>query len=71
MDDPIQNRKVLKDFIRSMLMPTLIGKSLVLYFGIMLADNPGEGYGYGLAASMAFTVSMLSLFVWKYRNYED
>jgi len=66
------NRKaILKDFIRSFLLPTLIGKAFILYFGIMLADNPGEGYGYGLIASITFMVTTLSLFVWKYRNVED
>lgn len=71
MSDPKHNRKILTDFLRSFLMPTLIGKSFVLYFGIMLADNPGEGYGYGLAAAMAFTVVTLCLFVWRHRNYVD
>ena len=71
MDDPKQNRKILFDFLKSMLMPTLIGKSFVLYFGIMLADHPDEGYGYGLIAAMAFTVIALLLFIWKYRNYDD
>lgn len=64
-------KTVLKDFIRSFLLPTLIGKTFVLYFGIKLADNPGEGYGYGLIAAITFTVTMLSLFIWKYRNVED
>lgn len=67
----MNNKAILKDFLRSFLMPTLIGKSFVLYFGIKLADNPGEGYGYGLAAAIIFTVASLSLFVWKYRNTED
>lgn len=71
MSDPKQSNKILTDFLRSFLMPTLIGKSFVLYFGIMLADNPREGYGYGLAAAMAFTVITLCLFVWKHRDYED
>ena len=71
MSDPKQNRKILTDFLRSFLMPTLIGKSFVLYFGIMLADNPDEGYGYGLAAAMAFTVVTLCLFIWRHRNYVD
>ncbi len=59
------------DFIRAVLMPTLIGKSLIMYFGLNYSEYPGEGYGYGLAASIAFTVIMLLIFIWKYRNYED
>lgn len=64
-------KAILKDFLRSFLVPTLVGKAFVLYFGIRQAEYPGEGYGYGLAASICFTVTTLSLFVWKYRHYED
>lgn len=64
-------KALLKDFIRSFLMPTLIGKSFVLYFGINYSDSPGEGYGYGLAISIAFTFCTLVLFAWKYRNHEE
>ncbi|MBC7755001.1 MAG: hypothetical protein H7Z71_12235 [Moraxellaceae bacterium] len=71
MTDPKESRKLLTDFLRSFLIPTLIGKSFVLYFGINLADHPDEGYGYGLAAAMAFTVFTLCLFIWRHRNYQD
>lgn len=64
-------KAILKDFLRSFLVPTLIGKAFVLYFGIRQAEYPDEGYGYGLAAAISFTVITLSLFVWKYRHYED
>ena len=62
---------VLKDFLRSFLVPTLIGKSFVLYFGINYSLYPGDGYGYGLAAAITFMVVSLGLFVWKYRNHEE
>lgn len=62
---------ILKDFLRSFLLPTLVGKAFILYFGIQQAEYPGEGYGYGLACAIIFMVTTLSLFVWKYRNYED
>lgn len=52
-------------------MPTLFGKSLVVYFGLNYSEFPGEGYGYGLTLSIIFTLSMLGRFVWKYRNIED
>ena len=68
---PLPPKAILKDFLRSFLMPTLVTKCFVLYFGIMYADNPGEGYGWGLVISISFTVITLSLFAWKYRNYED
>lgn len=61
----------LSDFIISFLMPTLFGKSLVVYFGLNYSEFPGEGYGYGLTLSIIFTLSMLGRFVWKYRNIED
>ncbi len=67
----MNSKALLKDFIRSFLVPTLIGKAFVLYFGIKMAEYPDEGYGYGLAAAIIFTVASLSLFVWKYRNTED
>lgn len=68
---PKTSKLIIKDFLRSFLMPTLIGKSFVLYFGINYSMYPGEGYGYGLAGSIAFTAISLVLFAWKYRNYED
>ena len=71
MEEPKKPQKVLGQFIRAFLMPTLIGKLCILYFGLNYSDNPGEGYGYGLAASILFTVTMLALFVWKFRNYEE
>ena len=64
-------RQIFKDFAISFLMPTLIGKGFILYFGQHYVDYPGEGYGYGLCAAIAFTVFMLSRFIWKYRGVED
>jgi len=67
----MKQKKILKDFLRSFLMPTFIGKSLVLYFGLMYSNHPDEGYGYGLIASAAFTVISLILFAYKYKDIED
>lgn len=66
-----QAKKTLKDFIKSFLMPTIVGKTLVLYFGINYSMYPDEGYGYGLSASIAFTAFGLLMLVWKYRNHEE
>jgi hypothetical protein len=52
-------------------IPMLIGKCFILYFGARYSNEPGEGYGYGLAGCLFFTVFMACRFVWKYRNYED
>ena len=65
------SKGVMKDFIRSFLMPTLFGKSLVLYFGINYSLHPDEGYGYGLIAAVVFTFCSLVAFGWKYRNHEE
>lgn len=67
----MHRKAILKDFIRSFLVPTLVGKAFILYFGINMADHPDEGYGWGLLASITFLVTTLSLFIWKYRNTED
>ena len=52
------------------LVPTLIGKLLLFYFGLMYTAYPGEGYGYALLASIVFTVTMVARFLWKYRDYD-
>ncbi len=64
-------KRTLKDFIKSFLMPTIVGKTLVLYFGINYSMYPDEGYGYGLAASIVFTTFGLLMLIWKYRNHEE
>jgi hypothetical protein len=68
---PQQNKKVLGQFIHAFLIPTLIGKGCVLYFGLNYTEYPGEGYGVGLVISIVFTVMMLGMFLWKFRNHED
>lgn len=61
----------LKDLIVAFLCPMLVGKTLVMYFGLQYSSYPEQGYGYGLALSIIFTVSMLARFLWRYRNYVD
>ncbi len=68
---PPKDQATLRNFIIAFLMPTLVGKSFVIYFGLHYSEFPGEGYGYGLVGSMLFTVTMLARFLWKYRNVED
>lgn len=60
-----------RDLIVAFLCPMLVGKTLVMFFGLNYSQYPGEGYGYGLALSAAFTVFMLLRFVWKYRHYSE
>ena len=64
-------RKIIFDFAKSFLMPTLIGKSFVLYFGINYSQYPGEGYGYGLIVAVVITVFSLLAFAWKYKDQEE
>lgn len=59
------------DFVFAFVMPTVLGKCLVLYFGLLYSAREGEGYGYGLFASIAFTLAMVTRFLWKYRDYND
>ena len=52
-------------------MPTLIGKTGVMFFGLNYSQYPGEGYGYGLVASILLTVFTLFRLVQKYKGRED
>lgn len=61
----------LSDLILTFLTPTLVGKTLLIYFGLNYTDHPGEGYGYGLIIAILFTATMMGRFLWKYRNYEE
>lgn len=54
----------LKKYLKIFLVPTLITKSCIFYFGLQYSMYPGEGYGYGLIASIAFTLSSFAYFIW-------
>lgn len=62
---------ILLDFVKALLLPTIVGKCLIYYFGLMYSSYPDEGYGYGLALSITFTVGNLLRFLWKYRHIQD
>ena len=49
----------------------LVGKTGVMFFGLNYSQYPGEGYGYGLAASIFLTVFSLLRLIYKYRHSED
>lgn len=66
-----KTRIKLSDMMMTLLMPNLLGKAAIVYFGLMYSGYPGEGYGYGLVIAILFTVCMSARFVWKYRNYKD
>lgn len=71
MKKPASSKKVLADFLKVFLVPLLINKLFMLYFGLNYADNPGEGYGYGLVATILFLLFTVGRFLWKYRHIED
>lgn len=66
-----KSNEVLKDFLKVFLAPLLINKVFMLYFGLNYSNNPGEGYGYGLVATILFLLFTVGRFIWKYRNIED
>lgn len=66
-----ENNPIVKDFIKVFLLPTLLNKAFLLYFGLNYSSHPDEGYGYGLVASIVFLFFTVGRFLWKYRNVED
>lgn len=71
MELPQKAKSPLADFIKVLIVPLLINKAFMLYFGLKYSDAPGEGYGYGLAATVFFLFFTVGRFLWKYRNIED
>lgn len=61
-EDP--SLKEMLPYLRSLLVPLLITKTLIVYFGLNYSQFPGEGYGYGLAATIVFTCVSLGYFAW-------
>lgn len=65
------SKKVLKDFLRTLIMPVLVNKSFMFYFALNYSNHPGEGYGYGFAVTLVILFVTLGAFIWKYRDTED
>jgi hypothetical protein len=65
------DNKVFKDFLKVFIVPVLFNKMFMLYFGLNYSAHPGEGYGYGLLATIVFFIFTCARFIWKYRNVED
>jgi hypothetical protein len=61
----------LSDILWVGLMPMIVGKTFIFYFGIKYSAYPEEGYGYGLVVAILFTLTTIGRFLWKYRNYSD
>lgn len=52
-------------YARTLFMPLIVTKSFIMYFGLNYSMYPGEGYGYGLAASIIVSIANLSFFIWR------
>ena len=65
------SKKVLKDFLKTLIMPMLVNKSFMFYFALNYSNHPDEGYGYGFAATLVILFITLGTFVWKYRHIDD
>jgi hypothetical protein len=65
------NPAVLKDFIVVFAVPTIVNKVFMIYFGLMYADHPGDGYGYGLIATILVLCFTMGRLIWKYRHNPD
>lgn len=68
---PEINKAFLKDLLRVFLIPTLLNKAVMFYFGLQYARYPGEGYGYGLIISILYFLISVAFFLWKYKDVED
>lgn len=68
---PQSDSKVFIDFLKTSLVPFLINKAFMLYFGLNYSMYPGEGYGYGLVICCIVLLGSMARFVWKYKDVED
>ncbi len=55
-------------FSRTLLVPMFIWKVSMLYFGLNYSMYPGEGYGYGLVATIFASLSGFAYFLWRNRK---
>lgn len=60
-----------RDFVTMLIGPSIFGKAMILYFGLMYSANPDDGWGWALLFSVLFTVLMVARFLWRNRNYVD
>lgn len=51
-------------FARTLVLPLIVIKVILLYFGLNYSQYPDEGYGYGLAATIAFSLASFAYFLW-------
>lgn len=56
-------------YLRAFVVPTLFLKAAIFYFGINYSNDPGAGYGWGLAISIALSLVNFAIFI--YLNWQD
>ena len=52
-------------FLKVAVVPILVLKGFIMYFGLNYSRYPGEGYGYGLALALGVSVTTALVFVWR------
>lgn len=57
--------KKLFAYIKAFVVPTLILKGAIIYFGLNYSMYPDEGYGWGLLAAVVLSLFNFALFLWK------
>ena len=55
-------------FARTFIVPMIIMKVFLLYFGLNYSQYPGEGYGYGLVATLVISGAGFAYFLWSQRR---
>ena len=63
--------KKLIAYLRTFILPTLVLKSILLYFGLKYSQYPDEGYGWGLMAAIVLSLLNFGFFIWKNWNDEE
>lgn len=66
-----KSKKVFIDFLKVFLLPMLVNKFFLVYFGVNYSNYPGRGYGYGVIIALLSLFITISAFLWKYRNIDD
>lgn len=58
-------------FLRAMLLSALFTKPSLYFFGVQYTNNPGEGYGIGLIATVLITFGSYAYLIRKYWHMKD
>lgn len=66
--DDLEGSKELGQFLKTLLVPVLITKSIAFYFGLKYSEFPGEGYGWGLVISLGLTAATFVKFAYDRRS---